>query len=275
MLKLFINSFKTTNDCIILATPLIIFMSILGWFLNFTIEGADTLPKIILGFTTLLVMSSGFLSAWLYMVKKAIRLSRKIIIFDKDRIRALKALVLSLPRGIGRLFLPLLGVIGLYFIFYGIIFSGSTYIITHVSPTFNPEILGLHLNHLVTSNEIIKEINELTIDELTPFVYWYLLSTILVFVFNFVNILWLPEIAFSEKNAFKALRNAIIKNITTLPKTLLLYIYLALLIIIITILSTILMFNPFLYFIVLILYYYFLVYIIVLLFTYYEQTFLK
>lgn len=275
MFKLFINSFKTTNDCIILATPLIIFMSILGWFFNYTVAGADTIPKIILGGVTLLVMTSGFLSAWIYMAKKAIQLSRKIIIFDKDRSRALKTLVLSLPKGIGRLFLPMLGVIGIYLIIYGTIFSLITIIITHLSPEFDPEILGLHLSQLVTSNEIIKEINELSIEELAPFVYWHILTMFSVFIVNFITILWIPEIVYAQKNAFKALWNAIVKNITNFPKTCLLYICISILIALITILSTILMFNPILYFIVLILYYYFLVYIVVLLFSYYEQAFIR
>ena len=118
MFKLFKDSFNTTNDCIILATPLIIFMAILGWFFRFTLAGADTVPKLILGGVTLLVMASGFLSAWLYMCKKTIRLSKKIVIFDKDRARAFGTLILSLPKGLGKLFLPMLGVIGIYIILF-------------------------------------------------------------------------------------------------------------------------------------------------------------
>lgn len=275
MFKLFKNSFKTTNDCIILATPLILFMSILGGYSKFTIEGVDTIPKFILGGITLLVMAAGFLAAWLYMAKKTIQLSKRIIIFDNDRKNALGKLILTLPKGIGKLFLPMLGVIGIYIILYSVIGSMVTITIDKIFPTFDPEILSLHIDQFVTSNEIIKEIGDLPIEELLPFTYWHILTIICVLVVNFTTILWLPEIIYSEKNAFKALWNALIKTFTNFPKTILLYTYLATLIITITILNTLLMFNPFLYFIVLILYYYLLVYIVVLLFSYYEQTFIK
>ena len=142
-----------------------------------------------------------------------------------------------------------------------------------IYPSFDPEILGLHIDQLVTSNEILKEFKELAIEDLPPFVYWYAITIIGSFILNFITMLWIPEIVYNEKNAFKALFNSIKKNFQNLPNTLILYLYIAFLITFITLLSAVLMFNPFLYFIVLILYYYFLVYIVVLLFTYYEQTF--
>ncbi len=275
MFKLFKNSFNITNDCIILATPLIIFMSILGWFCKFTLTGADTVTKLILGGITLLIMASGFLSAWLYMCKKTIQLSKKIVIFDSDRARAFGTLVLSLPKGIGRLFLPMIGVIGIYIILFGILFFITGFIINHIYPSFDPEILGLHIDRLVTSNEILKEFNELAIEDLPPFIYWYIITLLGGFVLNFITMLWIPEIVYNEKNAFKALFNSIKKNFQNLPKTLFLYLFITVLITFVTVSSAFLMFNPLLYFIVLILYYYFLVYIVVLLFTYYEQTFIK
>lgn len=275
MFKLFKNSFNTTNDCIILAPPLIIFMSILGWFCKFTMNGADTVPKIILGGITLLIMTSGFLSAWLYMCKKTIQLSKKIVIFDSDRAKSFGTLILSLSKGIGRLFLPLIGVIGIYIILFGILFFITGFIISNIYPSFDPEILGLHIDQLVTSNEILKGVNKLTVDEFPPFLYWYIITIIGSFILNFITMLWIPEIVYNEKNAFKALFYSLKKNFQNLPQTLILYLYITFLITFVTVSSAVLMFNPFLYFIVLILYYYFLVYIVVLLFSYYEQTFTK
>jgi hypothetical protein len=111
MLKLFKNSFHVANDCLILATPLIIFLSVLSWYYNYLILSADALPKLILGGVTLFVMSSAFLSAWLYMSKKVIALSNKIFVFDRDRPKALLDIVLSSPKGIGKLCLPIMFVL--------------------------------------------------------------------------------------------------------------------------------------------------------------------
>lgn len=70
MLKLFWNNFKKTNDCIILATPLILFLSALSWYYSYARDSIDNIPKLILAIATMLIMISGCLSAWVYMAKK-------------------------------------------------------------------------------------------------------------------------------------------------------------------------------------------------------------
>ncbi len=129
MLKLFKESFNITNDCIVVATPLIIFLSIFGWYVSYATESANTVSKIIFAVITALILFCGCLSGWLYMVKKTIRLSKKIFVFDNDRAKALWSLLLSLPKGVGRLFLPILGVILVYFCIYSLLLSGAGAII--------------------------------------------------------------------------------------------------------------------------------------------------
>ena len=85
MLKLIKNSFTITNDCIILATPLIIFLSILGWYFDYAASSIDNITKLILAAATILIMTSGFAAAWLYMAKKTIFLSKKIFFSTKQR----------------------------------------------------------------------------------------------------------------------------------------------------------------------------------------------
>ena len=106
MLKLFKKNFKTTNDCIILAAPLIIFISLLRLYLVYAVDSVDSTTKLIWGIVTAIIMLSGFLSAWLYLTKKVIALSKKIFIFDKDRVKALGYLTMTLSKGVGRLILP-------------------------------------------------------------------------------------------------------------------------------------------------------------------------
>lgn len=274
MLQLFKNSFKTTNDCIILATPLIIFLSILSWYYKYAVVAIDTTPKLILAIITIFVMLSGFMAAWLYMAKKTISLSRKIFVFDKDRAKALWALVLSLPKGIGRLFLPSIGVISIYILIYTLIFSGIGYIVGKFIGTIDFGELD-YQSIFLFGQEFANEISELSQNELLVLQCWYILALVSIAVVSFITMLWIPEIVYTEKVSFEALYYSIIKIFTHLKNSIILYLYIAFLVVLISILNTFLMFNPILYFIVLLLFYYFLVYIVVLLFSYYEQTFIK
>lgn len=274
MLQLFKNSFKTTNDCIILATPLIIFLSILSWYYKYAVVAIDTTPKLILASITIFVMLSGFMAAWLYMAKKTISLSRKIFVFDKDRAKALWALVLSLPKGIGRLFLPSIGVISIYILIYTLIFSGIGYIVGKFIGTIDFSELD-YQSIFLFGQEFANEISELSQNELLVLQCWYILALVSIAVVSFITMLWIPEIVYTEKVSFEALYYSIIKIFTHLKNSIILYLYIAFLVVLISILNTFLMFNPILYFIVLLLFYYFLVYIVVLLFSYYEQTFTK
>lgn len=274
MLQLFKNSFKTTNDCIILATPLIIFLSILSWYYKYAVVAIDTTPKLILAIITIFVMLSGFMAAWLYMAKKTISLSRKIFVFDKDRAKALWALVLSLPKGIGRLFLPSIGVISIYILIYTLIFSGIGYIVGKFIGTIDFSELD-YQSIFLFGQEFANKISELSQNELLVLQCWYILALVSIAIVSFITMLWIPEIVYTEKVSFEALYYSIIKIFTHLKNSIILYLYIAFLVVLISILNTFLMFNPILYFIVLLLFYYFLVYIVVLLFSYYEQTFIK
>ena len=274
MFQLFKNCFKQTNDSIILATPLIIFLSILGWYLSYATGSVDSIPKLVLAIITTLVMASGFFSAWFYMVKKTLKLSNKVFVFDKDRAKAFGELIMSLPKGIGKLFLPFLGVISISSIIYGLIIAGITFLVYKYIGSVNIDLLNSN-NLLVSSKELFEELSQLPREEIIVINCWYMLVLATITLVSFFFILWIPEIVYSEKNPFKALINSLKKIWLTRAKTLLLYIYINVLSFIISIFSTLLMFNPISYFLVLLLYYYFIVYIIVLIFTYYEITFYK
>lgn len=275
MFKLFKDSFKVTNNCIILATPLIIFLSILGWYFTYTMSAVDNIAKLILAIITSIIMISGMLAAWLYMAKKTLSISKRVILFENERMKAFLEILSSLPNGIGRLFLSILGAV----IIYIALFVSGTMLISFITTNFIANIDFFSIFDIdslfVTSKELFDEIAMLSNNELLAINCWYALMLVFSTIISFLTILWIPEIVYTEKNPIKALYNSVIKLVTTFPKTLLLYVYIATLTIFISILNTLLMFNPFLFFLVLVLYYYFLVYIVVLLFSYYEQNFIE
>lgn len=274
MFKLFKECFKRTNDCIILATPLVIFLSIISWYVDYAMNTVNTMPKLVLAVITLLVMSSGFFAAWFYMTKKTLKLSNKVFVFDKDRAKAFWALILSLPKGIGRLFLPFVGVISLSTVIYGLVLFVVTYFVAKYLGTININFFNSD-NFFISSKELIEEITNLPREEIIIIYCWYFLVLGCTILLEFLAILWIPEIVYGEKNPFKALYFAIKKLIITFPKTFLLFVYINIISFATTILNTVLMVNPIAYFLVLLLYYYLILYIVVLLFTYYELTFLQ
>lgn len=274
MFKLFKDCFKTTNDCIILATPLILFLSAISWYFNYAADSVNSIPKLILAIVTILIMASAFSAAWFYLTKKTLKLSRKVFVLEKDRAKEFKELLLSIPRGIGQLFLPFMGLIFLTSLIYGGLLWGiTTFVVNHIG-TINIELLDSN-NLLLSSNELIEEITGLAKNEIIVIYSWYILVLSGSSILSFLGMLWIPEIIYGEKNPFKALFLGVKKLFLTFPKSLLLFIYINFLLLISSILNTVLMFNPIAYFVVLLLYYYLIVYIVVLLFSYYEQSFIK
>lgn len=273
MLKLFAKTFKTTNDCIILVAPLIVLLSIYGWYYNYTDVSVNTLPKFVLAFITRLVMFSGFAAAWLYMAKKTLVLSKKVFVFDKDRTREVIKLITSLPKGIGRLFLPMLGVNLTYIIIYLLLFFVVGNVVHNLAGSVDYN--AIDLNDLVLApKETLEEISKLSSNVITALAYWSGLFLSGYIIISFISMFWIPEIVYGEKNPYKALMLAVKKVFYTFNTSILLFLYIFLLTLILAISIFMLSFSPFLYFFVLMVQYYFLVYIVVLLFTYYEQKFI-
>lgn len=242
MLKFLINNFKITNNCIIVATPLILFLSLLGLYVNYAGFAIDNPLKLYIAFVTFFIMFSGFLSAWLYMVKKALVATNKIYVFEKDRIKAILELFCTLPKGIGRLMLPITTVIAIYIIINLIMYSGLEFTITRI----------VNLAQ-----------------------YWIYMLIAAYVLLTFMTLFWIPEIVYNEKNALIALYNSMCKVFFNFYKSLLLYLYIIILICFAFLLYLNLSAHPIITFFILILFYYILVYVVVLLFTYYEQTFIK
>lgn len=273
MIKLFKESFKTTNDCIILVTPLIIFLSILSWYINFAFNSIDDIKKLLLGVVTLFVMFSGFFASWLYMAKKTIALSKKVYIFDKDRANDFLKLLLALPRGLGKLFVPIIGCVSIYIIIYFCLFGILNYFITKYVGYI--DISEIDFNSLTLSTkELISFTNDLDIADLKVFAIWYFASAICVNLVTFFTILWIPEIVYKNQNFIKALFSSIKKVFKNFKTVLLLYIFMFFVIKILSVINTVLLFIPLMYILVLIISYYFIVYLVVLLFTYYERKFI-
>ena len=74
MRKLFRETVKITNENIILATPLVVFMWILTSYVSFSQQTVNSMPLLVLSSVTVIVMTAAFFGGWFYMVKKAVKL---------------------------------------------------------------------------------------------------------------------------------------------------------------------------------------------------------
>ena len=245
MLKFILNSLKIANDSIILIAPLSIFTMILYWYFNNVILNQNDLEPFIMSILTMFILVCGFLSLWIYMVKKVIGLSKKVFLFENDRTKELLNIILKSPKGVGKYFLSIIGIIFSYILLFLV------------------SILMINNGHNLQISEFLS----------TKYgVIKLLLSTIFIL---FTTILWLPEIVYSEKNYFKSLYFSIIKNFIYFRHTIVLFLIITILLGI-TITSLIyLIESPLLYFCLLMIFYYLFVFSVVLIFTYYEQIFLK
>jgi len=272
MLKLFKTAIKTTNDNIILATPLIFFMLILSFYLAYTRSSANDFGLLLLSFITVLAMTSAFFAGWFYMVKKAIKLSKKVFVLDSDRAKATLGLLKTLPSGVGKYFLSFVGlslismvifsVVGILLLKLGLFLIGDI--------GLDPMQFKSALSSTVDMKSFL---DTLTFEQLIKLNNWNLLILTSTSVLSFLLMLWIPEMVYKTRNPFFALGRSVKKIFVKFVKSLKLFLFITLLNIVLSFVNTFSFVSPIFYFITMVLYFYFLVYLVVLIFNYYDNEF--
>lgn len=272
MLKLFKDTVKITNDNIILATPLIFFMWILSLYIAFSRNSVNSLPLLILSFTTVLFMTGAFFAGWFYMVKKAVQLSKQVFVLDSDKAKATFNLLKSVPSGIGKYFLSFLGMIVFSIVIISIIgtlvFKLGMLLIGNIG--LEPNQVKMVLSSAVDMKAFL---DSLSFEQLIKLNNWNLLLLGTSTLVSFLFMLWIPEIVYQCRNPFKALITSIQKIFAKPWNAVKLFIFMSVLNFILSFVNTFSIINPILYFIMMVVYFYFLVYLVVLIFTYYDREF--
>lgn len=272
MFKLFKDAIKVTNDNIILATPLILFMWILSLYVGFSKMSVNSLPILLLSCITVVCMTAAFFGGWFYMVKKAIKLSKETFVLESDKARETFNLIKKIPAGIGKYFWSFLGLILL-----------SIFILSVVMPLVMKLSL-LIVGPLGLDTSLMKDAvssadgMKAFIDSLSSEQIIKLFKIELIFVgfsaiFSYLFMLWIPEIIYSTKNPFMAIFKSIAKVFKKPWKLLKLFIFTWVLNLVLSFANTFSIINPIIYFIMMVLYFYFIVYLVVLLFLYYDREF--
>ncbi len=272
MLKLFRETVKITNDNIILAPPLIIFMWVLSLYIAFSRETVNSLPLLLLSSVTILVMTAAFFAGWFYMVKKAVKLSKQVFVLDIDKTKATFNLLKTIPSGIGKYFLSFSGMI----IFSILIISvaGSLVFQLGIHTIGSLDLDPNQLKSVLTSASDMKAfLDSLSFEQLIKLNNWNLLFLVSTTIMSFLFLLWIPEIVFQTKNPFAALIESIKKIFLKPGKTIKLFIFMTVLNFVLSFINTFSIINPVLYFVMMVIYFYFLVYLVMLIFLYYDREF--
>ena len=272
MFKLYKEAFKTTNDSIILATPLILFMWLLSAYIAFTKPAITTLPPAILSFVTTVLMVAAFSAGWFYIVKKSIKLSKQVFILDTDRSKATFNLLKMMPSGVGKFFLSFVGmiligltimtVLGILVFKLGMILIGSL----NLDPAQIKNVMS-------SANDMKAFLDTLTLEQLIKLNNWNLLLLGTTSIISFLFMLWIPEVIYKTRNPIVALWKACVKIFQKPWKAFKLFLFISVTNIILSFTSTFAMSNALIYFIMLVIYFYFVVYVVVLVFSYYEKEF--
>ena len=270
--KLFRETVGVTNDNIIIAFPLILFMWVLTLYITFSRQTVNSLPLFILSSVTVLVMTGAFLAGWFYMIKKAVKLSKQVFVLDTDRAKATFNLLKTIPAGIGKYFLSYSGMIIIGGFIAAILGACVFQIGIHLigSLDLNPEQLKSVLS---SASDMKAFLDSLSFEQLIRLNNWNLLFLATTTVMSFLFMLWAPEIAFNTRNPFMALVNSVKKIFHRFGRCLKLFVFLTFLNFILSFINTFSLFNPILYFIMTVVYFYFLVYLVMLIFLYYEREF--
>lgn len=272
MLKLFKNAFKITNEGIILATPLILFIWLITIYLTFAKGVVDTLPEAVSAVITLLCMVGAFCAGWFYMVKESIALSKKEFILDEDRAKEILNLIKKIPAGIGKYFLSFIGMslitLGIFAIFAICIYKLGMHFIGSID--FTAEQIK---NAMSSPQDMKVFLDSLSIEQLYKLGNWNLLFMAASTLMSYMLMLWIPEIIYQTQNPLLALFKSIKKLFVKFGKSIALFLYLTLLNLVISFANTFSLLHPVIYMLMMIAYFYFLVYVIVLIFYYYDSEF--
>ena len=270
MLKYFTKAFKITNENIILATPLVLFLFLFSIYIGIAQSAPNNAASAILLLLTILFMLSAFFAGWFYMVKKAVDLDKQEFIIDEDKAKASFSLIKELTVGVGDYFLSFIGAFVLYVALFGLIFFVGYQLGMHFIGKVDLNINELRM--AFGSTETMKTlVSSLSTQQLLKLNQWNMHILCLMSVYSFITMFWAADIVTQNKNPLFAFFNSIKFIFKNFLPSIILFVYLSVVNFTVSMINALAMINPITYFISMLIYFYFFVYVVVLIFLYYER----
>lgn len=280
MRELFKSAAKITNLNLILTIPLIIGIMIFDLYSAYSKYTVDTSLKSLIAAFTILFMLGVFCSGWFYMVKEAVKLSKKVFVLDSDRARETMNLFKKFPEGVGKFFLAF---VGLYVIFFFIqiiitpfVYIIGTKLIGGLDSAAMQSLQSMAMDPAITTNAGMTEfIEKLTPEQIVFMGKWSLLFMVITSIVMYLLMLWIPEIIYKTPNPLVALWRSLVKLFKDFWTTLRLFLSLWFMGFGLLFINTFAMFNPVIYLIMSVVMFYFSVYMIVVIFLYYDNKYMS
>lgn len=270
MIKYFAKAFKITNENIILTTPLVLFLFLLSLYMGVAQNAPENLASATLLLITILFMVSAFFAGWFHMVKKAVALDKQEFIIEEDKARASFGLIKEIPVGIGEYFLPFIGALILYAVFFVLlVIIGYEIGIRLIG---NAGVSLEQIRNALASPATMKGlITSLSAEQLKKLNAWNFLFLVGTGIFSFLTMFWAVEIVSRTKNPFIAFFRSIKFEFSNLLSALILFTYISVVNFSVSLINAFSMIHPIVYFISMLVYFYFVVYVVVLVFLYYDR----
>lgn len=270
MIKYFTKAFRITNENIILATPLVLFLFLLSIYLGIAQNAPANIASAILLLITILFMLSAFSAGWFFMVKRAIDISKQEFIIDEDKAKASFSLIKEFPIGIGEYFFSFIGGLILYLILFTLLSFTAYQIGLHFIGKTGVDILQLKtaLNSPAAMKALITSLSS---EQLAKLSAWNFLFIAVMAISSFITMFWPAQIVSKTKNPIIALLKSIKFIFKNFFSSIILFIYFSLINFIVSLINAFSVINPIVYFISMLIYFYFVVYVVVLVFLYYDS----
>lgn len=270
MIKYFSKAFKLTNENIILATPLVLFLFLFSIYLSVAQRAPENIVSAILLLVTIVFMVSAFFAGWFYMVKKAVDLDKQEFIIEEDKSKAAFNLIKEFPVGIGEYFFSFIGAL----IFYVILFVLLAFVAYQLGLHYIGQV-GVTLSSLkaaLASPVALKSlVASLSTEQLARLNAWNFLFMAVMSIYSFITMFWAVQIVSKTKNPIMAFFKSIKFTFKNFFSALILFVYISFINFTVSLLNAFATMNPIAYFVSMLIYFYFLVYVVVLVFFYYDS----
>ena len=270
MIKYFRDALRITNNNMILATPLILFLILISLY-NGMFADTQNANLLMLNVFISLLMWAAFLSGWFYFVNKIISLFYQNISLE-EKVKKAFNFINPMLKGVGEFFFSYFSAFIMFFGFLMLLMLVVHYIGMHYIGQLNIPVEDfINVANSNSQEAVEKFVAGIPFDEAVKFLKWSLLSMFAISVFLYTTMFWFAAIIKQSKNPIKALYLSNVFLWKNFLSTFTFFVSISVLQLVVMVICGMMSVNPILSFVSLILYFYFIVYIVVLIFLYYEK----
>ncbi len=267
---MFRETFKITNNSMILTVPMIISFKIIEVYTKYINGSADSGAKFLFAFLTLIFMTGALGAGFFYLVKLAVEIHKKVFVIHNDRTKEILGLFKKFPDGIAQYFLSFTGAYVSFITIQILLLPVIAIIGLKLLGGMSPEFINTLQAFAYDSDRLVDNLTEQQIIYLGC---WVLLFLAFLFVLAYFLMLWIPEIMYKTKNPVMSIFSSIAKVFKRFWKTIGIYLSAFVFIFALAFIMTFLPKHPLITLLFEVIKYYSYLYFIFLIFLFYDKNF--